>query len=74
MTIAGEVMRTPSYMPPEQPEGKITKIGPVSDVYSLGATLYYLLTGRPPFQTASREETQEAKPPTAAPRQPTVTL
>ena len=53
-------MGTPSYMPPEQPEGKITKIGPVSDVYSLGATLYYLLTGRPPFQTASREETQEA--------------
>ena len=57
MTLAGQVMGTPSYMPPEQAEGKQNQIGPVADVYSLGATLYFLLTGRPPFQAASTTET-----------------
>ena len=57
MTVAGQIMGTPSYMPPEQAEGKIDEVGPASDVYSLGATLYYVLTGRPPFQAASMTET-----------------
>src|SRR5947209_2232818 len=57
LTQAGQVMGTPNYMPPEQAEGKNEQVGPRSDVYSLGATLYCLLTGRPPFQAASVMET-----------------
>ncbi|MEY2724317.1 MAG: Serine/threonine-protein kinase PrkC [Planctomycetota bacterium] len=57
MTKTGVVMGTPSYMPPEQAAGKIHEVGPWSDVYSIGAILYCLLTGRPPFQAASILET-----------------
>ena len=57
LTAAGQVMGTPSYMPPEQAAGKLDEIGVASDVYSLGAMLYYLVTGRPPFQSASVVET-----------------
>lgn len=57
LTATGQVMGTPSYMPPEQASGKLDEIGPASDVYSLGATLYFVLTGRPPFQAASMAET-----------------
>ncbi|MGO9920087.1 MAG: protein kinase domain-containing protein [Isosphaeraceae bacterium] len=57
LTMDGQIVGTASYMPPEQAKGKIDEIGPASDVYSLGATLYCLLTGRPPFQAASTIET-----------------
>ncbi len=43
-------MGTPAYMSPEQAEGDLEHLGARSDVYSLGATLYYLLPGRPPFE------------------------
>ena len=57
ITATGQVVGTPSFMPPEQATGLSNEIGPASDVYSLGAMLYALLTGRPPFQSASVMET-----------------
>src|SRR6185436_9423175 len=49
LSVSGAVMGTPAYMPPEQAEGRIDEIDAQSDVYSLGATLYSVLLGRPPF-------------------------
>jgi serine/threonine-protein kinase len=49
-TLPGSALGTPAYMSPEQAAGDLNRLGPRSDVYALGATLYYLLTGQAPFE------------------------
>jgi len=56
-TVTGQVLGSPNFMSPEQASAQLGTVGPRTDVYGLGAVLYCLLTGRPPFLAASITET-----------------
>src|SRR5262249_9467555 len=56
MTQTGAAVGTPQYMSPEQAAGRLDLVGPHSDIYGLGATLYFVLTGRAPVEGADKGE------------------
>jgi serine/threonine-protein kinase len=68
-TLPGSALGTPAYMSPEQAQGELQRLGPRSDVYSLGATLYFLLTGKPPLEGSnigdllSKAQRADVRPP-----------
>ena len=70
LTKSGAIMGTPQYMAPEQAWGRIEEVGPSADIYSLGAIMYEMLTGRPPFTGDSFQVITEVRSrPPVPPRQ-----
>ncbi len=68
-TVGGQVKGSPAFMAPEQARGEWDRVGPAADVYALGATLYVLLTGHPPYPGGTAEQVIQAVragPPKAA--------
>jgi hypothetical protein len=57
LTASGQILGTPAYMPPEQAAGRIHEVTERADIYSLGALLYAMVTGRPPFQADNHLDT-----------------
>ena len=75
VTMAGTAIGTPAFMPPEQASGRLDLLGPGADVYSLGATLFAILTGKSPFSGGSSETIDKVRRgdiPTAASVSPDV--
>ena len=76
LTRTGVTVGTPEYMPPEQATGDLTALTPATDVYALGATLYELLVGRPPFLGANTfsiiDQVVKAEPVRLATLQPSI--